>query len=103
AGRDQIDLLGFQQTASPSWVDNPGTNTGGTLTLTGTLNGQTITVVFTFKDGDYTIANFKLSSDGSGGTLLSDPPASTTIPDATATPLVDTATLTTAGAAGSQT
>src|SRR5262249_12490738 len=42
AGRDQIDLLGFQQTGK-LWAPNPGTNTGGTLTLTGTLNGQTIT------------------------------------------------------------
>ena len=47
-------------------------------------------------------ALFNLTSDGHGGTLISDPPTSTT-PDATVTPVVETTTLTTTETAGSQT
>ena len=47
-------------------------------------------------------APFNLTSDGHGGTLISDPPTSTT-PDATVTPVVETTTLTTTETAGSQT
>jgi hypothetical protein len=88
-GNDQIDLINFVPTTI-TWVDNAGTNTGGALTIS---NGIT-TAVITFADGDYTIANFKLTSDGNGGTLISDPPTSTTTSDATVIPVAETPTLT---------
>jgi VCBS repeat-containing protein len=90
-GNDQIDLLGVGSILGKDWKDNPGTNTGGTLTLTAvTSTGDMITIVLTFIDGDYTIDNFKFASDGQGGTLLSDPPASTTTSDATLVPVAAT-------------
>ena len=64
--------------AGTSWTyyDNTGSNTGGTLTIFETVNGVTTAVdSITFANGDYTTANFKLMSDGSGGTLVADPPA----------------------------
>jgi hypothetical protein len=101
---DVIDLKGITFDADTSWVyyDNAGSNTGGALTIVETINGTTTAVdSITFANGDYTTANFKLTSDGHGGTLISDPPTSTT-PDATVTSVVETTTLTTE-TAGSQT
>src|SRR5262249_56640889 len=75
---DVIDLKGIAFDAGTSWVyqDNAGSNTGGTLTISETVNGTSTTVDrITFANGDYTTANFKLMTDGSGGTLVTDPPA----------------------------
>ena len=73
---DLIDLKGITFDADTSWVyyDNAGSNTGGTLTIFETIIGTTTAVdSITFANGDYTTANFKLTSDGSGGTLIKDP------------------------------
>src|SRR5262249_285188 len=75
---DVIDLKGIAFDAGTSWMyqDNAGSNTGGTLTISETVNGTSTTVdSITFANGDYTTANFKLTTDGSGGTLVTDPPA----------------------------
>src|SRR5262249_44286744 len=94
-GRDQFDLLGFQLTAPASWNPNPN-NIGGTLTLTGTLNGTTVPdQKITFVDGTYVLGQtLKVGSDGSGGTLITDPPASTTTAEASTT-TTDASTTTT--------
>ena len=105
-GNDQIDLVNFvvdpNDPDTIEWIDNGvvGDNTGGTLTITDVTGA---TAVITFADGDYVEANFKLASDGNGGTLLSDPPASTTTSDATVIPVVDTSTVTATETASSQT
>src|SRR5262249_46489501 len=52
-----------------------GAGTGGTLTISDGTN--TANLNFT---GSYTLANFKFSSDGSGGTLIIDPPTVGTEP-----------------------
>jgi hypothetical protein len=75
---DLIDLLGIAFDAGTSWVysDNAGSDTGGALTIFETVNGVTTAVYsITFGDGDYTTANFVLTTDGHGGTLIADPPA----------------------------
>ena len=75
---DLIDLKGIAFDADTSWAygDNAGSDTGGTLTVFETTNGTTTAVdSIIFANGDYTTANFILTSDGSGGTLIADPPA----------------------------
>jgi hypothetical protein len=106
-GSDQIDLTTITFDSGTTWAyfDNgiAGDNTGGTLIISETVNGVTTQVAsVTFSTGDYTTANFKLSSDGTGGILIADPPAdastttaagSTTTADAsTATPVAPTTT-----------
>ena len=75
---DLIDLKGINFDTGTSWTyyDNAGSGTGGTLTVFDTTNGVTTTVdSISFANGDYTTANFILTSDGHGGTLIADPPA----------------------------
>ena len=75
---DLIDLKGLTFDAGTSWSysDNSGSNTGGTLSIYETINGATTAVEsVTFGNGDYTTANFVLTSDGTGGTLIAHPPA----------------------------
>jgi hypothetical protein len=77
---DLIDLLGIAFDLGTSWAysDNAGSNTGGALTIFETVNGVTTAVdSITFGNGDYTTANFILTTDGHGGTLIADPPADT--------------------------
>ena len=74
---DIIDLKGITFDVGTSWTyhDNIGFNTGGILTVDDTANGVTMAVDnITFGDGEYTTANFILTSDGNGGTLIADPP-----------------------------
>ena len=74
---DIIDLKGITFDVGTSWTyhDNIGFNTGGILTVDDTANGVTVAVdSITFGDGEYTTANFILTSDGNGGTLIADPP-----------------------------
>ncbi len=74
---DIIDLKGITFDVGTSWTyhDNIGFNTGGILTVDDTANGVTMAVdSITFGDGEYTTANFILTSDGDGGTLIADPP-----------------------------
>ena len=75
---DLIDLQGIIFDAGTSWTyaDNAGSDTGGTLTVFETINGVATAVdSISFANGDYITANFKLASDGHGGTLIADPPA----------------------------
>jgi hypothetical protein len=66
--------------------------------------------ILTIKEGTTTIAaitfvgspNLKIASDGHGGTLITDPPPSTTTPDATVTPVAQTPTLIATEATGAQ-
>jgi hypothetical protein len=87
---DVIDLKGFNFDSHTTWTyaDNAGSNTGGTLSIF--ENGIKETDIF-FGNGDYITANFKLMSDGTGGTFIKDPPVST---DPVATAAAET-TLTT--------
>jgi hypothetical protein len=66
SGSDQIDLKGMNFNA----VQDSYTN--GVLTVT----DGTHTAALDF-NGSYTLANFKFASDGSGGTIVYDPPVST--------------------------
>src|SRR5262249_50816161 len=73
---DSIDLrdINFASLAAVSYQDNAD-KTGGTLTLS---DGQhTADLHFA---GSYELSNFKVSSDGNGGTLLIDPPVSNEAP-----------------------
>ena len=75
---DVIDLKGITFDAGTSWTyfDNAGSDTGGTLTISETINDTTTAVdTLAFANGNYTTANFILTADGSGGTLIVDPPA----------------------------
>ena len=65
-----IDLtdIDFAAGVKVSYASNGRRNTSGVLTITeGT---QTVRLEL---DGTYTLANFKVASDGDGGTLLTDP------------------------------
>ena len=104
SGNDQIDLGNFV-VSSITYADNAGTNTGGTLKIFGIFNGNGIVteVDLVFIDGEKTTANFSFASDGNNGTTIVDPPTSTTTPEATVIPVIDSSTLTATETAGSQT
>jgi DNA invertase Pin-like site-specific DNA recombinase len=68
-------------TTTLSWTQlTAGANGSGTLTVTSGAAIQTLTLL-----GQYSTANFSATSDGAGGTLITDPPASGST---TQTPLV---------------
>ena len=75
---DEIDLrsLGFTSgTTNPSWTQlTSGANASGTLTVSSSAAVETLTQL-----GQYTAANFSATSDGFGGTLITDPPASSSV------------------------
>ncbi len=73
AHSDAIDLKGnaFGLNTTFAYDANAGTNTGGTLTIF--ESGHAVENLV-FANGEYTSASFTLSSDGSGGTLITDPP-----------------------------
>ena len=95
SGNDQLDLGNFV-VSSITYVDNAGTNTGGTLKIFGIFNGNGIVteVDLIFVDGDKTTANFTFASDGNNGTTIVDPPTSTKTLEATVIPVVGPSTLT---------
>jgi VCBS repeat-containing protein len=76
AHSDAIDLkdIAFDSNMTFTYDDNSGTDTGGTLTISESGN---IIDSLTFANGEYITESFNLSSDGSGGTLITDPPTST--------------------------
>ena len=90
---DAIDLkdIAFDSGISFTYHDKSGANTGGTLTIR--ESGQIVDTI-TFSNGDYTTANFTLSSDGHGGTLITDPPTSATTNGASAILTTGTDTVT---------
>jgi autotransporter passenger strand-loop-strand repeat protein len=72
---DEIDLRGLAYTSGTtnlSWAQlTSGANASGTLTVSSGAAVETLTLL-----GRYTAANFSATSDGFGGTLITDPPAS---------------------------
>jgi autotransporter passenger strand-loop-strand repeat protein len=66
---ETIDLrdIGFSNATKETFTQ---TGTSGTLTVTDGTNTANLTLL-----GQYSTANFSLSSDGAGGTLVKDPPA----------------------------
>ncbi len=70
---DKIDLKGLAYNSGSStlsWTQKTsGTNASGTLTVREGTSSMSFTLV-----GSYTSGNFSVTSDGSGGTLVSDPP-----------------------------
>jgi VCBS repeat-containing protein len=97
----QGQISGFQGTDT---IDLPTIHfdSGTTATFSGGI--------LTIKEGTTTVAaltfvgspNLKIASDGHGGTLITDPPPSTTTPDATVTPVAQTPTLIATEAMGAQ-
>ena len=65
-----IDLtdIDFATGVKMSYASNNRRNTSGVLTITDGTNTTRLEL-----QGTYTLANFKVASDGSGGTLLTDP------------------------------
>ncbi len=75
---DRLDLLDIPYVASGSgattsgWTQlTSGANASGTLTVSEGGHVANITLL-----GQYTAANFHIQSDGLGGTLVTDPPVS---------------------------
>ena len=66
SGSNTIDL--GQPATTASYTDNPGSNTGGTLSLMD-ANGNTVATL-PFSTGDFTTGSFVLQSDGNGGTTI---------------------------------
>ena len=67
-----IDLreLAYAGTSTASWTQlTSGSSASGTLTVKEGASSVTLTLV-----GSYTSGNFSVTSDGSGGTLVTDPP-----------------------------
>jgi len=82
-GQDAIDLqdIAFGSNTTLGYAPNSA-NTGGVLTVSNGTQTANLDLA-----GSYVTANFSISSDGSGGTLLVDPPvaapAKCTVPDLT--------------------
>jgi autotransporter passenger strand-loop-strand repeat protein len=72
---DEIDLRGLAFSSSSSTVSwtqtTSGVNASGTLTVKEGASSMSFTLV-----GSYTSGNFSATSDGHGGTLITDPPIS---------------------------
>ena len=102
AHSDAVDLkdISFSSNITFAYDDNAGMDTGGTLTIFG--SGHTVDSI-TFANGEYTTASFTLSSDGSGGTLITDPPTSTTPIAAATTSSSDSAATLIGGSNGNNT
>jgi autotransporter passenger strand-loop-strand repeat protein len=70
---EAIDLRGLAFSSSSStlsWTQRTsGANASGTLTVKEGTSSTTLTLV-----GSYTVSNFSATSDGHGGTLITDPP-----------------------------
>ena len=66
SGSDQIDLTNI------NFHSVKDTYANGVLTVTDGTNTDKLTL-----NGSYTLANFSFASDGSGGTIVYDPPAAT--------------------------
>ena len=75
ANSDSIDLkdIDFNHLMQETYTANSA-GSGGTLTLSDGMHTSNINFV-----GNYELENFKLSSDGSNGTLIIDPPVGSTV------------------------
>ena len=84
AQSNAIDLrdIAFDSGLTFAYHDNVGDDTGGMLTIFGTVDGTGIDAAIdsiSFANGDYTTASFALSSDGQGGTLIVNPSTTLTV------------------------
>jgi len=96
---DQIDLTNIDPlTAQVSSVTYNSSTGITTLVITDGPDVDTIRLV-----GNYTTSTWHFSSDGTGGTLVVDPPASTTTSDAGVVPVRDATTVTMIETASGQT
>jgi hypothetical protein len=67
-----IDLSGISFGTHTTLPYSPSSdNTGGTLTVSDGLHAQNVALL-----GQYMASSFVMASDGHGGTLINDPPAS---------------------------
>jgi hypothetical protein len=67
-----IDLSGISFDAHTTLAYSPSSdNTGGTLTVSDGLHAQSVALL-----GQYMASSFVMASDGHGGTMITDPPAS---------------------------
>jgi hypothetical protein len=75
---DGIDLRSLAYTSgvtSLSWTQlTSGANASGTLTVSSGAAVENLTLL-----GQYSQANFSATSDGQGGTLITDPPVSNSV------------------------
>jgi autotransporter passenger strand-loop-strand repeat protein len=75
---DEIDLRSLAFTSgvtSLSWTQlTSGANASGTLTVSSGAAVENLTLL-----GQYSLANFSATSDGHGGTLITDPPVSSSV------------------------
>jgi len=70
SGGADLRELAYAGTSTASWTQlTSGSSASGTLTVKEGASSVTLTLV-----GSYTSANFSVTSDGSGGTLVTDPP-----------------------------
>jgi hypothetical protein len=74
----EIDLRGLAYTSGAtnlSWTRlTSGANASGTLTVSSGAAVESLTLL-----GQYTAANFGATSDAFGGTLITDPPVSSSV------------------------
>jgi hypothetical protein len=66
---DALDLRDFGSSSTLSYTANSD-NSGSTLTMTDSTHSTNIAVL-----GQYMASSFALSSNGDGGTLITNPPA----------------------------
>ena len=99
AHSDGIDLadIAFGSNITVAYDDNAGADTGGTLTI---FDGGNAVGQLAFATGEFTTVSFNLVSDGSGGTLITDPPTSTTPAGSATTLTSDSAATVTGGSNG---
>jgi autotransporter passenger strand-loop-strand repeat protein len=76
SGFAQPDQLDLSAIAFGSGTTLSYSSSTGTLTVTDGTNTDTLTLL-----GQYSAAQFNLTSDGHGGTLVTDPPAATAMTD----------------------
>ncbi len=69
---DLLDIAFISGTTTSSWTQlTSGANASGTLTIGDGTSGTTANITLI---GQYTAADFTVTSDGLGGTLVTDPP-----------------------------
>jgi hypothetical protein len=78
--------ISFSSNITFAYDDNAGTDTGGTLTIFD--SGNTVDSV-AFANSEFNTANFAFSSDGSGGTLITDPPTGASTQTTTESATID--------------
>jgi autotransporter passenger strand-loop-strand repeat protein len=98
---DRIDLLNIAYipgTTTSSWTQlTSGVNASGTLQISDGTSGTTADITLL---GQYVAANFNVTGDGLGGTLVTDPPVAQPLPMAADPGAVGSSTTRIGGTAG---